>query len=215
MTNVLLVDDHDLMREGMRLIINRFPSINVVGELSDGSKLEKYNLSNVDLILMDIKMSKMNGIDATKLAKRRKPSIKVIALSMHEEDSFIHRMLKAGANGYVLKNSPKKEVKQAIQNVMKGELHLSKQISEKVLSSFHEIIKGKVDSTRLFAVDKITMREREVIKLVTQQMSNEMISDKLKLSKRTVEAHRRNIMKKIGVKNTAGIVTFALEHDLC
>ena len=108
MTNVLLVDDHDLMREGMRLIINRFPSINVVGELSDGSKLEKYNLSNVDLILMDIKMSKMNGIDATKLAKRRKPSIKVIALSMHEEDSFIHRMLKAGANGYVLKNSPKK-----------------------------------------------------------------------------------------------------------
>jgi DNA-binding NarL/FixJ family response regulator len=211
---LLIVDDHKIFRDGVRALLNEDPEIDVTAEANDGAEaLEIAKKQNFDVVLMDIRMPGMNGIEATALLKGNFPDIRILALSMYDEDHHIMEMLQAGARGYVLKNTGKKELITAIKTLAAGDSYFSKEVSTKI---FEHLGSGRKDRVRKKGTNLIplTRRELEILKLIAEELTNQEIADQLFISIRTVDTHRRNLLQKLNVKNTAGLVRHAYQVGL-
>ncbi len=210
MVNVMIADDHQMLIDGIKTILQDVPDIDVIAEAKDGYQVLKALETNpeVHIVLMDINMPKLDGLECTKQLRRRFPHVKVIALSQFSEKRFVKRMVKNGASGYILKDSEKDTLVKAIKTVFRGEKYFCDRLSVRLINQ-----ELKMEDTKsLFP--KLSEREKEVIKLICQEFSSQEIADHLFISFHTVESHRANLMHKAGAKNTAGLVRWAVENDL-
>lgn len=207
----MIADDHRVFREGIVSILENTGEIRVIAQAQDGKEvMEKLRKARPELILMDISMGEAGGIETTRLVREQYPEIKVLVLSMHSESSYIVRMLEAGASGYLLKDAGSAELINAIKAVAEGHTYFSSQVSATLVD---QLVKGKKPPERKAGVP-LTRREIEVLRLIAEEYSNPEIADKLFISIRTVDTHRRNLLEKLGVKNTAGLVKYAIKHGL-
>lgn len=208
---VLLVDDHKIVRDGIKLMLKSQPGIDVVAETDDGKKvIELLENTPVDVIVMDINMPEMNGIQAAKIVKKEYPDIKILALTMSSDDSHIRQMVQAGASGYIMKSAGRDELTEAIQDVMSGKHYFSDQATQSIMM---DLVKNKGKSSAPDPVH-ITDRELEVLQMIVKEHTNQEIAEKLYISPRTVDAHRRNLLQKTGARNTAGLVKYAFQNNL-
>lgn len=209
---VMLVDDHPIMREGIRSSIENKNSIRVIGEASSGREaIDLVKKAIPDVILMDITMPDMTGLEATKIILENDNTVKIIALTMHENREYIFEMLKMGANGYILKDSPPSELIKAIEEVHKGNTFLSSQVSQLVLNDYTKQIRK---TNEMMKHERLTEREREVLINIANGLSNKEIAYKLHVSSRTVETHRERIMKKLDIHSIAGLTRYAISEGL-
>jgi DNA-binding NarL/FixJ family response regulator len=206
---VFVVDDHELFRNGVIMVLNRIENTVVVGEAADGEEfLAKLNSIKPDIVFMDIKMPKMNGIDATIEALRRYPELKVIALTMFGEEEYLQKMINAGGYGFLLKNSSIDEIERAVNLVSQGK----NCYSDELLSYF---TKKYIKKASLEEEDvRLTRRELEVLDLVAKGFSNQEIADKLFISRRTVDGHKANLIQKTGSKNIVDLLVYAIKKGL-
>ncbi|MCB0495398.1 MAG: response regulator transcription factor [Cyclobacteriaceae bacterium] len=210
---ILIVDDHRLIRDAIQSYMEGDLEYEVVGEASHGQEAIKFLEENeVDVVLMDINMPIMDGLQCTKEIGKRWPQIKVITLSMMSDNQHIKQMMGAGASGYVLKNCSERELKNAIKTVYEGDTYYSSEVTEVVMSN---LMRNKPTKTSHMVVDMpLTEREKEVLELIIKEFSNQEIADKLFISPRTVDAHKRNLLEKTGSKNIAGLVMYAINNQL-
>ncbi len=207
MIRLIIADDHPLMRDGIKTILAREEDIEVTDCAGDGAELlELLETREADVILMDINMPGMNGIDATKLIRKKYPKIKVLAFSQYDEKRFVKQLLKNGANGYLLKNSAAGELVKAISMVHSGGMYLS----EDLPNIFGDKAKPRTD--HLFP--NLTKREIDVLSEICLEKSTAEIAETLYLSPNTIETHRSNLLLKVDVKNTAGLVKWAIENEI-
>lgn len=211
---IAIVDDHQIVRDGIKILLEDEPGMDVVCEAKNGKEAVEYcstQADDVDIMIMDINMPEMDGIKATKIIKDNHPNIKILALTMLSEDQHIRKMIKAGASGYILKSSGKQELIKAISTIIDGKHYFSNDATQAILE---ELVSPEVSDTKEDQDVHITDREMEVLKLILNEFTNQEIADKLFVSVRTVDAHRRNLLQKTGAKNTAGLVKFALKNNL-
>jgi DNA-binding NarL/FixJ family response regulator len=210
MVNILIADDHQLLIDGIKSTLADVEDIHVVAEANNGYQvLEKLGSGiGVDIILMDINMPKLDGLNCTKMVHKDFPHIRIIALSQFNERRFVKQMVKNGASGYLLKDVGKDELVRAIRAVINGENYYFDQGS---FRSVNAELKAE-DTSSLFP--RLSERECEILKLIGEEMSSQDIADKLAISLHTVENHRANLINKAGVKNTAGLIRWAVENDL-
>ena len=209
---IVIADDHEIFRDGIALMLSKQNDIILDGQAEDGKELiQLVEEKKPDVVLTDIKMPRMDGIEATKLLLKKNPDQKIIALSMFDEENLIVEMLEAGAKGYLLKNADKAEIMEAIEQVYEGNSfycrHTSAKLAKMIMTSSFNPYKK---------TEKVvfTDREKEIIKYTCQQLTAQQIGEKLFLSKRTVEGYRTKILEKMNVRNTAGVVIYALKNSL-
>jgi DNA-binding NarL/FixJ family response regulator len=210
MISLMIADDHPLLIDGIKTALKDSSDIKIVGEANNGFQvLEKLDAGlRVDVILMDINMPKMDGLDCTRQVSKRYPQVKVIGLSQYDEKRFVKKMVKNGASGYLLKDAGKDQIETAVRTVHSGENYYCERLSVRLVQ---QELKAEQTSS-LFP--KLSPREAEVLNLICTELSSHEIADKLFISIHTVESHRANLMAKAGVKNTAGLVRWAVENDL-
>lgn len=211
MIRILIADDHQVLIDGLSAMISDVPDCTIAGQALNGKEvLQQLKSRRYDLVLLDINMPEMDGIDACKLIKQRYPEVKVLALTMYNEPSFIRGMLDNGADGYILKNTGKEELLEAIYHVYQGGKFFTK-------ASMQQMVQGEA-SQELIGLSsrkpRITRREKDILRLILEQMTTQEIADKLFISPTTVETHRKNLMQKLQVRNMAGLVKFAVETRL-
>jgi DNA-binding NarL/FixJ family response regulator len=205
--NIIIADDHTIFLEGIKVLISS-KYINVVANCKNGQEvLDFLKEQEVDLVISDINMPVMDGITLVKKITKLYPKTKTMMLSMYEERHIINKAIKAGANGYMSKNAGKKDILNAIENCMKGE-----KVTFKRQSAFTQ--KSIQNTNKSIKEISLTNRERQILKLITQEATNTDISLSLNISKRTVEAHKKNIFLKLGAKNTIGLIKIALKSKL-
>jgi len=208
---VFIVDDHAIIREGLRALLSLESSIDVVGESSDGrDAIRKVGALNPDLVLMDLSMPGINGIEAIRQIKNRNPNLRVVVLTAHRSDEYIRIALEAGANGYLLKESTRAELLIAIRSVMAGKSYLSPVVSEKIIVGY--LNRGDVHAKSPW--ETLTARERVVLKLIAEGHQNKRIANYLSISVKTVEKHRANMMSKLNLHNAARLTAYAIERQL-
>ncbi len=208
---VLLADDHPVVRQGMRNLLDAEAGFSVVGEAEDG--LQAVQLAEQlkpDVAIIDMMMPRLNGLEAIRQITARVPHTCCIVLSMQSADPYVMQALKAGASGYVLKDSGPSEVVKAIQQVLSGRRYLSPQLSEKLIDLFI----AKVESGMLDPYNALTTREREILQLAAEGLSNSNIAEQLSISTRTVEQHRQSMMNKMGFNNQTELIRFALKRGI-
>ena len=209
---IAIAEDHTILREGLRALLSAEPDFEVVCEAEDGrDAIRCIERHHPDLVLMDLSMPRMNGLEAIKETKKRSPDTKIVALTVHKTEEYILATLQAGTDGYVLKDTTHSELVTALRHVLSGKQYLSPGISEKVIEGYLEekrIIKTKS------AWDTLTKREREILKLIAEGYKNKEIADYLFVSLKTVEKHRTNLMKKLDIHNVASLTAFAMEKGL-
>jgi DNA-binding NarL/FixJ family response regulator len=207
---IILADDHKLVRQGMRSLLEAHPGFEVIGEASDGQEaLKLMEDLHPDIAFMDVMMPNLNGIEAAKIAQQRGLKTKMIFLSMHTNSTYVVRALQSGVMGYVLKDSDFSEILQAIQNVLENKRYLSPAIANEVLEILLNAGQEKTD-----LLDILSTREREVLQLIAEGNANAGIAEKLALSVRTVEAHRAHIMAKMRFNSQSDLVRFAIQQGL-
>jgi DNA-binding NarL/FixJ family response regulator len=207
-----VADDHEIFLDGLALMLSRQEHITLVGQAADGRELvELVNAENPDVVMTDIKMPRMDGIAATRMLAQQNPAVRVIALSMFDEEDLIVEMLEAGAKGYLLKNADKQEILDAITSVYEDRVYYCKSTSAKLAGM---IAKSKFNPYRQKETITFTDREQEIIRLICQQFTAQQIGERIFLSKRTVEGYRTRILEKMNVRNTAGVVMYALKNNL-
>lgn len=209
MINIFIADDHQLIIDGIKTSLSDIGDFVFVDEANNGYQvLEKLESGiQVDVILMDINMPKLDGLKCTKMVKKKFPDVKIIALSQYDEKRFVKLMVKNGASGYLLKDTGKDVLEKAIRTVNAGENYFCERLSLRLVEQELKI----EDTSSLFP--KLTERELEILNLICTECSSQEISDKLFISFHTVESHRANLMHKAGVKNTAGLVRWAVENN--
>ena len=203
-----IVDDHQMMIDGLRALLGDEPAFKIIAESNNGKvALSKIETDQPDVLLTDISMPEMNGLELTKAVKEKFPEIKIIALSMFGERNTISEMLQAGISGYIVKNTGKQELVQAINKVATGGLFFSDEVSAEMM---------KAISTPAVKEDVITLtpREIEIVKLIAKEFSNLQIAEALFISERTVETHRKNIFRKTNTKSVVGLIKYAIEKKL-
>ena len=206
---VIIVDDHTLFRNGLRILLNTLEDYQVVAEAANGKQfIELLEKDLPDLVLLDINMPVMDGIEAATIAQKLYPDIKIITLSMYGEEDYYYKMVNAGVKGFVLKNSDIKEVKTALDVVFEGGSFFSSELLQNLVNS----LKSSSRSKEFHA--ELSEREMEILILICQGLSNQEIGDKLFISKRTVDKHRANILEKSESKNTAQLVVYAIKNKL-
>ncbi len=200
---VLIVDDHPMVAEGIQSILESYDDIRVVGTLGTGQEaVDQVEALRPDVILMDLNMPGLGGLSATEIILERLPDTRILILSMHDSPEYISTALSHGAKGYVLKDVPTEEIKQAIDAVMQGERYLCTGASGS--------LEPKGDSTR----EALTGREQTILLQLAQGKSNKEVANALDISVRTVETHRKNIKRKLGISSTAGLTRYAMEHGM-
>lgn len=205
MTRVYIVDDHAVVIEGIYSLLQKEKGIEIAGYATNGMNCLQYFASHsVDIILMDISLPDMNGVDLCKLIKTNYPGIMVLALSTFNQGTYIRKMMESGASGYLLKNAGRQEIIDAIHLVMKGKTYLSFEAGQALKSGMEQ------QNT----IPPLTKREKEVLKNIADGLTNPQIAEKLFISIDTVESHRKNLHNKLNVKNTATLIRFALENNL-
>lgn len=209
---VLLADDHRILREGIRSLLEKEPDIEVVAEASEGGEaVAKAQQLSPDLVLMDITMPGMNGLEATRQIKALKPGVKVLILTMHESNQYISQFLRSGASGYVLKDTAAQELVGAIRAVNQGDAFLYPSIARMLLEEYLQKVQNGEESG---SYDGLTDREREVLRMVAEGKTNKEIADDLSLSVRTVQAHRANLMGKLHMHDRTELVRYAIRKGL-
>lgn len=206
---ILLVDDHQLVRVGMRTLLSALPDITVVGDTGDGrSALESIAALEPNIVLMDISMPGLNGLEATVRIAKEFPLSRVIILSMHANEEYVLQALRAGAAGYLVKNAAPEELELAIRAVARGETYLSPTISRHVVE---ELLGGKRSAS---PIDVLTPRQREILQLVAEGKTTKQIAAVLDVSIKTVESHRAQLMERLDIRDVAGLVRFAIRHGV-
>lgn len=208
---IVLADDHVLLRHGMKSIIDEVPGLQVVGEADDGAELLKIIHTLVpDLVILDIAMPKIRGLEAAAEIKANFPAIKVLILTMHKSTQYLHHALSVGAEGYLLKEDAPREIFKAIEVIQRGKKYISPLLSSELTEEM-----ARAYQTGQFKImsDPLTLREREVLKLIAEGKSNKEVADLLYISLRTVHHHRASLMQKLDIRNTAGIVRYAIEKN--
>ncbi len=204
---VLLADDHTILRRGVRLLVESQPDMEVAGEARNGREaVEQVRKLKPDVVVMDVSMPEWNGIEATRQICEEPGNIRVIALSMHRDSVYVREILRAGARGYLLKESDDEDLVKAIRLVYRGEAFLAPAISDAVLMDYRKHVSNPVDL--------LTNREREILAMVAEGKTNKEIANALSLSVYTVESHRGSVMEKLNLHNTGDIVRFALRNGL-
>jgi DNA-binding NarL/FixJ family response regulator len=207
---ILIADDHALVRAGLRAILEKAPEIELVAEAADGLEaISKIGTSFPDVLLMDIGMGAMNGLDATIRITREYPEVKVIIVSMHANEEYVLRALRAGAAGYIMKNSKPPELLQAIQMVVAGEMYLSPRVSRHVIENY--VRSMEMEKSPL---EDLTPRQREILKFVAEGRNNREIAAILGVSMKTVDTHRSQLMQRLDIHDIAGLVRFAIKMGL-
>lgn len=206
---IVLVDDHQMLIDGLKAILSSFKNIEIVKTYTNGNQLlNEFESLKIDLILTDISMPQIDGYELTKQIKKIKADTKVIAVSMSGDIANINRMLDAGISGYVLKNAGNAELLEAIEKVASGKMHFSDDVTEEMVKSSKE--KDKKPSEKI----SLSEREIEILKLIAQEHNNAQIGDILFISERTVETHRKNMMRKMNFKTMIGLVKYAMDNKL-
>ena len=206
---IALTDDHPMVLKGIQSLLADTKEVAFVGVYANATEtFENIEKDNPDILLLDINLPDMNGIDVCKKLKKNNDSLKVIAISNFDEITFVKRMLNNGASGYLLKNTHKLELLEAFKAVLAGEQYLQKDIQKKLLNQ----TLGQQSKNSLFT--KLTRREEEVLQAISEELTTQEISEKLFISPKTVETHRMNLMSKLGAKNSVGIIKTAMEKGL-
>ncbi len=209
---IVLAEDHTILREGLKALLAAEPSMQIVCEAEDGREaLRCVDQYQPDMILIDLTMPKMNGLEAIREIRRRQEKTKILVLTVHRTEEYIHAALEAGADGYVLKDSTHAELLMAIRHVLSGRRYLGPGASEMVIEGYLE---GQKSLRRKTTLDTLTQRERETLKLIAEGYRNREIADVLCISVKTVEKHRGSLMKKLDLHNSAALTAFALEKGL-
>ena len=209
---IVIADDHAVVREGVKGILSREPDIEIVAEAGNGREaLELIAKTAPDVVVMDISMPEMGGIEATKRVKEAWPNVNVLALTMHEEESYVFQLLKAGAAGYVLKRGAAEDLVQAIRSAARGEAFLYPSVARSVLTDYLRRLDAGEERERY---DGLTDREREVLALIAEGLSNQEIGKRLFISIKTVQTHRMHIMEKLDLHNRAQLVRYAIRKGL-
>lgn len=207
---ILIADDHTIVRSGLRLLLEAEPDIDVVGEAFNGQEaIDKARTFQPDVILMDITMPDLDGLEATKVIKKHWPDIQVIALTMHRSDEYFFEMLKIGASGYLLKGAETGELMDAVRTVAGGDVYLYPSMARKLVQGYLQQLESEESPVKL-----LTAREREILLLLIDGYSNKEIADKLVLSASTVHTHRGNIMKKLNLSSRHELMQYARQNGL-
>lgn len=206
---ILLADDHDLVRAGFRSLLQNLQGIQVVGEAADGQEvLRQVDSLKPDLVLMDIAMPELNGLEATARIVKEHPEVHVMILSMHANEEYARRAIRAGAQGYLLKRASTAELELAVRAVARGEPYLTPAISKHLLADFAR--QAEPESP----LDKLTPRQREILQLIAEGFSRKEIAEKLSISPKSFDVYRSEILQQLGIDDTAGLVRFAIQNGL-
>lgn len=208
---VFIVDDHDMFREGVKVLLNNSKAIEIVGEARNGKEfIDMLDSVSANVVLMDIAMPVMDGIDATRIALSKKPGLNILALSMFGDEEYYFKMVHSGVKGFVLKSSGIAELENAIREVAKGESYFSSELLRQIIVSIN---KGKEES-KAPDNNQLSQREIEVLQQISNGLSNDEIADKLNISAATVKTHRASLLSKTGCNNTASLVMYAIKNKL-
>ena len=208
---IILADDHALLRQGLKRILSEIAGLEVVGEARDGLELlQMVNAVPCDLIIIDISMPNLRGIEAIHEIKARLPNVKILVLTMHKDSEYLRQAFSAGADGYLLKEDADAELFSAIEKIRKGKIFITQKLSEDLTDDWARIKRG--DVTPLTNQEKLTLREKEVLKLIAEGKSSKEIASALFISIRTVDHHRASIMGKLNIKKTADLVKYAIDR---
>ncbi len=210
--NILLADDHPLVRSGLIKLLEPHKEFVVVGEAGDGEEAVALTKKlQPDVVVMDLSMPKMTGLEATRIIREKYPNVRVLVLTMHDNEEYVFQILKAGAGGYVLKDSGRDELANAISAVARGEKFFSPRVSEIMVQGYLRTSDGHPAAQPSDEIP-LTKREREVLLCIGDGLNNQLIAEKLFISPRTVDTHRTNIMQKLDIHDTANLVRFAIEN---
>lgn len=209
---IILADDHKVVLDGLELVLSRYPHVEVVGVAQNGHQVMERlaEIKDVDVLVLDIQMPGMDGFETARQVKQRYPNVRILVLSMHNDKPFIERMYQEGASGYLLKTATTEEILNAIEQVNNGHLHFAPEVMMAVLERSAESAVANANP----ASGLLTRRERQVITLIAKEFSNQEIAERLELSVETINTYRKNMLKKLGVKNTAGLVRYAISEGL-
>lgn len=209
---IMIVDDHNLIINGIKSLLSHINNFEIIGEANDGQQAIDLALEiKPDVIIMDISMPVLSGIEATKAILDKLPETKVIALTQHENSEYVNQILNAGGSGYLLKNSKKEEFVNAINSVCEGRKYFSKNISDLLLN---DLLKNKSTKPKIDKEILLTRREKEIIQKIVNELNNNQIAEELNISLRTVETHRRNIMQKLSIKNVVSLIKYAVSNGI-
>jgi DNA-binding NarL/FixJ family response regulator len=212
MIKIAITDDHKLFRRGMNGMVSDFEEIEVLFEAGTGQELlDELKNTSIDLVLLDLEMPEMDGIATTPVLRDQFPDVKIIILTMHDDDQMIAHLMELGAHGYLLKDAEPEEVETAIRTTIENGFYFNERVSKAMLAGL--VQKKKIKPTFSHQTE-LSEREVEVLKLICQEFTSQEIADKLFISKRTVEGHRNRLLEKIGAKNTVGLVVFAAQHGM-
>lgn len=205
--NILLADDHAIVRQGLKLILSANADLHIVGEAANGREaVELAQRLKPDVVLMDVAMPELNGIEATRHMIAANPRTRVLVLSMHKEALYVREILRAGARGYILKDAIDKELVEAVRSVAQGDGYISPAVSGALLSDYRQNVTDPLDL--------LSSREHEVLRLIAEGMTNKEVASRLNLSVYTVDSHRGKIMEKLNLHSTGDLVRFAMKHGL-
>jgi two-component system response regulator NreC len=211
-TRIVIADDHSIVREGVRMILASERDLEVVGEASSGEQaLELIETLKPDVVVMDISMPGIGGIEATEKIKQRHPGINVLALTMHEDENYVFRLLRAGASGYVLKRAAATDLVTAVRATSRGEAFLYPSVARNVIADYLRRVEAGEEKERY---DGLTVREREILTLIAQGSSNQEIAKQLYISIKTVQTHRAHILEKLGLHDRTELVRYAIRKGL-
>lgn len=209
---VLIAEDHGIVRDGIRLLLQAEPDMEVVGEACDGrSALEQTLLLHPDVVLMDLGLPVVNGIEATSQTHERCPEVKVLALTVHDSDDYFFRALSAGASGYVLKGAASGELLQAIRSVHRGEIYLNPSLNKRLVTDYLRRVRHGEESD---SYSSLTEREREVLRLIAEGYTNQEIAGKLILSPSTVQTYRSRLMEKLSLQSRVDLIKYAIRRGI-
>jgi two-component system response regulator NreC len=209
---ILIVDDHAIVREGVRMILAKESDLEVVGEAADGQEaLELVKRLQPQVVVMDISMPGMGGVEATQTIRETYPTVQVLALTMHEDETYVFQLLRAGAAGYVLKRAAAQDLVQAVRAAAKGEAFLYPSVARKVVEDYLRRVETGEERERY---DGLTGREKEILTLIASGSSNQQIAEKLFISIKTVQTHRAHILEKLGLHDRTELVRYAIRKGL-
>jgi two-component system, NarL family, response regulator NreC len=211
MINIILADDHQVVRKGLKALLSVEHDFNIVGEAGDGLETVKMvEQLQPDVLILDLMMAGINGLEVTRQLNKKNPKTAIVILSMHSNEAYVLEALRSGARAYILKESPPEELVRAIREVSSGRRYLSSPLTERAIEAYTQ----RTEVKPMDPYDQLTTREREILQLTAQGRTNSEIATRLYISPRTVETHRTNLMRKLDLHNHAQLIQFAIQHGI-